>query len=142
MQSVRFRIDLSPQCSLGPGKIELLEAIARTGSIRQGARDLGMSYRRAWMLVDDLNRSFTEPATRSSVGGFGGGGVELTAFGSDLVRRYRIAARRIESLAGLQFADVARKAREEAAGEAGHRHMRLTRGRKAPRQRNPSSGTE
>ena len=79
MQYVRFRVDLGPGCSIGPGKIELLEAIARTGSIRQAARAMRMSYRRAWLLVDSLNQSFRERSTSASVGGAGGGGVELHA---------------------------------------------------------------
>lgn len=111
MNSVRFRIDLGAKCSLGPGKIDLLEAITRSGSIRQAARDLGMSYRRAWLLIDSVNHSFSEPATRASVGGTGGGGVELTPFGAELVRRYRNASRRIESIAQAEFADLAPKVR-------------------------------
>jgi molybdate transport system regulatory protein len=107
MHSVRFRIDLGAKCSLGPGKIDLLEAITRTGSIRQAARDLGMSYRRAWLLIDSVNHSFSEPSTRASVGGTGGGGVELTEFGAELVRRYRSASRRIEAIAEAEFGDLA-----------------------------------
>ena len=68
-QTVRFRVDFTPACSLGPGKIELLEAVENTGSLRQAAQSLGMSYRRAWLLLDALNRSFTEPAAIASVGG-------------------------------------------------------------------------
>jgi molybdate transport system regulatory protein len=122
MQSVRFRIDLGPKCSIGPGKIDLLEAIARSGSIRQAALELGMSYRRAWLLVDSVNRSFSEPSTRASVGGTGGGGVELTEFGAELVRRYRSASRRIESIAQAEFGDLAPKARG-VAKDAGRRRI-------------------
>jgi len=70
-QTVRFRVDFTPSCSLGPGKVELLETIEQTGSLRQAAQTLGMSYRRAWLLLDALNRSFTEPAAIASVGGAG-----------------------------------------------------------------------
>lgn len=122
MQSVRFRIDLSAKCSIGPGKIDLLEAITRSGSIRQAARSLGMSYRRAWLLIDSVNRSFNEPATRASVGGTGGGGVELTAFGVELVRRYRSVSRRIESIAQSEFADLAPKV-QGVARDAGRRRI-------------------
>jgi molybdate transport system regulatory protein len=132
MQNVRFRVDFGPGCSIGPGKIELLEEIARTGSIRQAARALRMSYRRAWLLVDSVNRSFLEPATRASVGGAGGGGVELTRFGTDLVRRYRNAARRIDTLAASAFAPVARKVAAEAAIRSSKRR-RLSRGSGARR---------
>ena len=86
---IRLRIDFGATSSLGPGKIVLLEQIARTGSLSQAARELGMSYRRAWQLFDDLNHSFNEPVARASVGGAGGGGVQLTAFGAALIGAYR-----------------------------------------------------
>ncbi len=127
MQYVRFRVDLGPGCSIGPGKIELLEAIARTGSIRQAARAMRMSYRRAWLLVDSINRSFREPATTASVGGPGGGGVALTPLGADLVRRYRKAARRIDTLAMSEFATIARKVATDRSATASTRHKRLSR---------------
>ena len=58
MITVRFRLDVSPACSIGPGKIALLQGIQQSGSLRRAALQLGMSYRRAWLLVDGLNRSF------------------------------------------------------------------------------------
>jgi molybdate transport system regulatory protein len=103
MQLVRFRIDLTPGCSLGPGKIDLLEAISAQGSLTRAAASLGMSYRYAWLLVDDLKKSFRTPVTSATVGGSRGGGVELTPFGRELVRRYRAAYRRIESTARGEF---------------------------------------
>lgn len=129
MHYVRFRVDLGPRCSIGPGKIELLEAIARTGSIRQAARAMRMSYRRAWLLVDSLNRSFRERATTASVGGSGGGGVKLTAFGADLVRRYRSVDRRIGRMVLAEFAPLARKV--AAAKPAAAKRRRLPRARSA-----------
>jgi molybdate transport system regulatory protein len=86
---IRLRIDFSPTGSIGPGKIVLLEQIARTGSLSQAARELGMSYRRAWQLLDDLNHSFNEPVATASVGGAGGGGMQLTTFGEELIAAYR-----------------------------------------------------
>jgi molybdate transport system regulatory protein len=116
MITVRFRLDVSPGCSIGPGKIELLQGIERNGSLRRAARELGMSYRRAWLLVDGLNRSFTEPVTRASVGGRGGGGVQLTTLGTDLVRRYGALSRRFDQLARKEFDSVASgPARQSAA---------------------------
>jgi len=109
MQLIRFRIDLAPRCSLGPGKIALLEAIAEKGSLTHAASHLGMSYRYAWLLLEDLRRSFSEPVTRATVGGRRGGGVELTSFGKDLVRRYHLASRRIESAARSALAPLVRK---------------------------------
>jgi molybdate transport system regulatory protein len=110
MQLVRFRLDFAPRCSLGPGKIALLQAIAEKGSLTQAAAQLGMSYRYAWLLLDDLKRSFTEPVTRATVGGRRGGGVELTRFGSDLVRRYQQATRRIEAVARNAFSPLLARA--------------------------------
>ncbi|MGB6450720.1 MAG: hypothetical protein WBE92_08215, partial [Steroidobacteraceae bacterium] len=86
---VRLRIDIGPESSIGPGKIALLEHIEATGSLSQAARDLGMSYRRAWLLLDDLNHALGEPVTTMSVGGAGGGGAELTLFGRKLIAAYR-----------------------------------------------------
>jgi len=114
MDRVRFRIDFGPKCSIGPGKIELLETIGQTGSIRKAAAQLGMSYRYAWLLVDNINRSFDEPSTTASVGGSGGGGVALTAFGTDLVRRYRQAGRKFESIAESAFTDLIPKSTSTA----------------------------
>ena len=111
MQLVRFRVDLAPGCSLSPGKIDLLEAIAREGSLTRAAAALGMSYRYAWLLVDDLKSSFTEPVTAATIGGKRGGGVELTPFGRELVKRYRAAYARIESAAQREFAPLIRRAR-------------------------------
>jgi len=86
---IRLRIDFGPAASVGPGKVALLEHIDRVGSLSQAARELGLSYRRAWQLLDDLNHSFTEPVASASVGGVGGGGVQLTAFAQELITAYR-----------------------------------------------------
>jgi molybdate transport system regulatory protein len=126
-QTIRFRVDFTPACSLGPGKIELLETIEQTGSLRQAAQTLGMSYRRAWLLLDALNRSFSEPAAIASVGGQGGGGARLTAFGSELVKRYRTAARNIEALAKTEFQPIAAKALAHVTKNAAPRRKRLAR---------------
>jgi molybdate transport system regulatory protein len=109
-QTVRFRVDFTSICSIGPGKIELLETIARTGSLSQSARALGLSYRRAWLMLDDLNHSFTGPVARSSVGGHLRGGMTLTSMGKDVIRCYRSAARAIESVVHSELATVAAKA--------------------------------
>jgi len=74
---------------LGPGKIKLLELIGQHGSISEAARAMEMSYRRAWLLVAELNQSFRLPVTTAQTGGKGGGHAELTPFGQDLIRRYR-----------------------------------------------------
>ena len=84
-----LRVDLGSGRALGPGKIRLLEAIEKTGSISQAGRTLGMSYRRAWLLVDDMNNCFRDPVIAAQPGGAHGGGATLTRFGQQLVERYR-----------------------------------------------------
>lgn len=84
-----LRVDFGSRRSIGPGKIRLLEEIGRGGSISQAGRSLGMSYRRAWLLIDDLNSSFRQAVVRAKSGGSQGGGAVLTEFGSQLVRDYR-----------------------------------------------------
>ena len=75
--------------AMGPGKAELIERIARTGSISAAARDMGMSYRRAWQLVEALNAAYREPVVRTAVGGQRGGGASVTAFGRRLAQQFR-----------------------------------------------------
>jgi molybdate transport system regulatory protein len=84
-----LRVDFGPGRSIGPGKIRLLEAIERTGSISQAGRTLGMSYRRAWLLIDDMNQCFRDAVVSARPGGAQGGGAALTEFGAELVRDYR-----------------------------------------------------
>ncbi|PDT79803.1 winged helix-turn-helix domain-containing protein [Sinorhizobium sp. BJ1] len=84
-----LRIDFPPEDRLGRGKIMLLELIRETGSISAAGRAMDMSYRRAWLLVDALNRMFNEPAVESQRGGKQGGGAVLTAFGEALIERFR-----------------------------------------------------
>lgn len=84
-----IRIDLDSGVRIGPGKILLLEAIARTGSISGAGRALRMSYRRAWELVEDLNRNLANPVVSTAAGGSGGGGASLTPTGESVVRHYR-----------------------------------------------------
>jgi molybdate transport system regulatory protein len=90
MSNVRLtvRVDFGADRALGPGKIRLLEAIGKTGSISRAGRALGMSYRRAWLLVDDMNRSFRAPVVTTQPGGVRGGGAALTPFGLELIEKY------------------------------------------------------
>ncbi len=85
----RMRIHHDSSIAIGPGKIALLEAVRLQGSISGAARHLDMSYRRAWMLIDELNRSLASPATHAEMGGQRGGGCVLTPVGEKIVALYR-----------------------------------------------------
>ena len=87
----RLRITKGDAIAIGPGKVDLLEAINGAGSLTAAAKNLGMSYRRAWLLVDTMNRCFREPVVRTEAGGVRGGGTLLTELGRDVVKRYRRA---------------------------------------------------
>lgn len=96
---VRLRIDFDDLHSVGPGKIALLERMRDCGSLSQAARELDMSYRRAWQLLASLNTSFNEPVIVTSVGGKGGGGSEITQLGLALIDTFRALEEEITSLA-------------------------------------------
>jgi len=95
MTSLFVRIVFPSGGWLGPGKAALLDAIDDTGSISAAARHLGMSYRRAWQLLDNIKDLFTTPVVEAGAGGSHGGGASLTPFGRSVVRRYRSIERRI-----------------------------------------------
>ncbi len=85
----QLRVLLGAATAIGPGKAALVDAIGRTGSISGAARDMGMSYRRAWQLVETMNQCFVQPLVETATGGRGGGGARVTDFGREVVRRYR-----------------------------------------------------
>ena len=94
MKSIRYRgltlrVLGESGAAIGPGKAELIERIAETGSISAAARDMGMSYRRAWQLVEALNAAFREPIVATATGGARGGGARVTEFGLKAVRGFR-----------------------------------------------------
>lgn len=89
MPAPRLRILLGSAIAIGPGKADLLEAIDRCGSISAAARALGMSYRRAWLLTDTMNRCFREDLITAAPGGRRGGGAALTPLGREVLARYR-----------------------------------------------------
>lgn len=96
---IRARLLHGDEIALGPGKADLLDAIAATGSISAAARAMGMSYRRAWLLVDTMNRCFKEPLVASAAGGSQGGGAHLTANGESVLQRYRALQAAVEAAA-------------------------------------------
>ncbi|MBV8998205.1 MAG: LysR family transcriptional regulator [Solirubrobacterales bacterium] len=128
--SVSFRVDFSPDCAVGPGKIALLEHIDGSGSLSEAARKLKMSYRRAWLLLEDLNTSFQQPVARMSVGGRGGGGAALTAFGSELVASYRTLEAYIRKRAQTAFPATALSVASHPAARKPVGKRRLTRARR------------
>ena len=84
-----MRVLLGAAIAIGPGKADLLDAIAASGSISAAAKRMGMSYRRAWLLVDTMNGCFRGPLVASTRGGTGGGGARLTPLGAEVLARYR-----------------------------------------------------
>lgn len=85
----QLRLMLGDEIAFGPGKADLLDAIRDTGSISAAGKKMGMSYRRAWLLVDAMNRCFNEPLVAAAKGGAKGGGTRLTAFGLRVLENYR-----------------------------------------------------
>jgi molybdate transport system regulatory protein len=86
---IRLRIRFDGDGMIGPGRAELMDWIAKTGSISAAGRAMGMSYKRAWMLVEVLNAAFRSPLVESIRGGSGGGGARLTETGQQVLRHYR-----------------------------------------------------
>jgi len=99
MAKLRLRVDLDPGGAVGPGKIALLERIDRLGSISAAGREMRMSYRRAWELVDNINHCFSEPAVSTQLGGASGGGASLTPFGRQLVKHFRAMEKKAQKAA-------------------------------------------
>lgn len=118
LPALSIRIDFDPEGRIGPGKIELLEQIDACGSIAAAGRTMAMSYKRAWDLVDEVNRICGRPAVERQTGGKNGGSAALTPFGKSLVERYRLI--------------------EQAATGAAKQHLASLRSdlRKAPKPRN------
>jgi molybdate transport system regulatory protein len=122
MARLTLRVELERDEAVGPGKVRLLELIAEHGSISAAGRAMNMSYRRAWLLVDELNRIFAKQLVAKMHGGTQGGGAVLTELGREVVERYRAIERIAEDAAAphlraLQGAQARRaRRREPAAG--------------------------
>jgi molybdate transport system regulatory protein len=122
-----LRVDLGGDRAIGPGKIRLLEAIRDTGSITKAGLALGMSYRRAWLLVDDMNNCFREPVIVAQVGGSHGGGAVLTAFGRRLIDQYRAIEAEAHSATASRLEELeaaCKGARQAAAATKPHVPLR------------------
>jgi molybdate transport system regulatory protein len=115
MADVRLfvRLDLAGGDRIGPGKIALLEAISAKGSISGAARHLGMSYRRAWLLVEELNGALCKPAVTAVKGGSRGGGATLTAVGESIIEHYRAIEDLARSSANGEFKAIGKLIRRD-----------------------------
>ena len=123
-----LRVDLGGDRAIGPGKIRLLEAIRDAGSITKAGAALGMSYRRAWLLVDDMNNCFREPVIAAQAGGSHGGGATLTAFGTRLIDQYRAIETEAHAATAGRLRELEAACREaQEAAEAAKSHAPLRR---------------
>jgi molybdate transport system regulatory protein len=113
-----IRIDLTSGDRIGPGKIALLEAIQATGSISAAARQIGMSYRRAWLLVEEVNDSLKQPAVTAAIGGRQGGGAALTPVGERIIELYRSIEDIARSSAKEEFRAVGKLVRKGRSARA------------------------
>ena len=118
MARLTIRIDLATHGSIGPGKIKLLELVGQSGSISAAGRAMGMSYRRAWTLIDGLNRCFRTPVVETQSGGTRGGGAVLTTLGHDVIAHYRAVERAATkaSASELSALDLQSSSRVAAGG--------------------------
>lgn len=105
---LHLRITLAPGIAFGPGKADLLAGIRDTGSIAAAGRAMRMSYKRAWQLVEELNRSFREPLVEAAKGGAGGGGARLTRTGEMVLVRYASLRAAAEKAAANDIAALRR----------------------------------
>ena len=110
MARLRVSIVFDSGARIGPGKAKLLESIRDTCSISAAARGMGMSYKRAWVLLDSINRAFTEPVVTAAAGGAGGGGASLTPFGAEVLERYNRILDHAATNAVDDLASLARRA--------------------------------
>lgn len=111
---IQARLMLDEEIALGPGKADLLDAIATTGSISAAGKQLGMSYRRTWLLVDTMNRCFQQPLVETATGGAHGGGTRLTTYGVDVLKRYRQLQAEIQHLSAQYFPELMPLLRKKA----------------------------
>lgn len=125
--SIRFRIDFAENLNLGPGKIALLEAIGEHGSLSTAAGSLGLSYRRAWLLLDSLNKTFNQPVTHSNAGGKNGGGSSITEFGRLLVSQYRALEKEITQLGGRHLKEILPQVANDSSAAPSIRRQSLSR---------------
>jgi molybdate transport system regulatory protein len=115
MTRVLLRLYLSSTHPFGPGKVKILESIQQGGSISRAARDMKMSYRSAWLLVDSMNSLFRTPVVHTTLGGRGGGSATLTTFGADVIGRFRAMERATNRAIAKDLAVLERNLRRSSA---------------------------
>lgn len=112
---LRLRLYIGESIDIGPGKIDLLRQVAAGHSISAAARAMGMSYKRAWLLIDTLNQGFGNPVVETSAGGRGGGGAALTPLGEALVAHFTALEKKLNRAAQAELAAL----RELVSGISG-----------------------
>jgi molybdate transport system regulatory protein len=106
MTTIFVRLLFGDEGAIGPGKARLLELIEETGSISAAGRKMKMSYRRAWDLIDELNKTFKAPVVETRAGGASGGGASLTPTGSEIVKHYRAIAAQLSRTSVRHIAEL------------------------------------
>jgi molybdate transport system regulatory protein len=110
---LHLRVVLGTEVAMGPGKAELLDGIAATGSIAAAGRRMGMSYKRAWLLVEAMNAMFAEPLVDAAKGGAGGGGAALTPLGARVLTAYRRLEAAAADSGAMALEEMRRALREQ-----------------------------
>lgn len=113
-ERMRFRVQIKHAVAIGPGKADVLEGIAETGSIAETGRRLGMSYQRVWSLVTALNQDFVEPLVVKQRGGTAGGGAHLTQTGQQVLKVYRAIERDAERAIAKRLPELTKLIRPDA----------------------------
>jgi molybdate transport system regulatory protein len=114
-EGLRFRVVLKPGVAIGPGKADLLQAIDETASLTAAAKRFGMSYKRGWTLVQEMNSAFAKPLVETEKGGSGGGGgAQLTRLGRRILRRYREMEADASKAIAAGIADMRRHLKADA----------------------------
>jgi molybdate transport system regulatory protein len=121
MAKLTLRVEFGPERAIGPGKARLLELIRETGSISAAGRAMSMSYRRAWLLIDNLNRCFREPVVATQLGGRSGGGARLTDLGEAIVAHYRAMESEAEAAVATRLRELQGKLATQSADRAAPR---------------------
>lgn len=114
-----LRILAARDPAMGPGKAELISHIEATGSISAAARQMNMSYRRAWLLVEAINDSFVAPVVLTSIGGKRGGGTSITDFGRQLVAQFHAMEEKASTAIAGDLAQFTQQLRKPATGRKG-----------------------